>query len=270
MRSNQYMPDTNRLSVLLSVILLTYACLPYIKIPESSFNLSIFNVYIEYSFNISMLVYFILSIFSAIGTDWLISDHPSKKRKQMYQHWLLPALTAWVIGFPLSTIQVGLEWWAIFAFGAILLTLVFISEYIAVDFKDQNFNIAAIGLTSVSLAMYLILIISIRNLDPRLYIIFPAITLPLFLISLRTFYLYSRGKTKISWAIAITIIIGQFIAGLHYLPLSARSFGIIAVAPSYALIRISVALENQQKKKLVFIEPIIVMSLLFIVAIIIQ
>lgn len=267
MHEKRHLPDVNRLSVLLSIILITYACLPYINIPERSLDLGLFGVSMVYSYDISLLVYLILAIFSAIGIDWLVSDHPNLKRKMTYQHWLLPSFTSWVIGFSLNTIKVGLEWWVVFAFGAVLLALIFISEYIVVDFNDENFNLAANTLTSLSFALYLILAISIRGLGLRLYLLLPTLVFPLFLIALRTYYLHFHGKTKFAWAVAITIVMGQFITGLHYLPLSAKAFGLITIAPVYALIRISISLDRKQSNPIVYIEPALMMLLLFSIAI---
>ena len=36
-------------------------------------------------------------------------------------HWLLPGLTAWAIGVPLGSLDVGVAWWIAFGFGSFIL-----------------------------------------------------------------------------------------------------------------------------------------------------
>ena len=53
-------------------------------------------------------------------------------------HLFLPALTAMIIGLPLSTLQASPFWWVVFAFGGLLFVMVIASEYIALDNQDSR------------------------------------------------------------------------------------------------------------------------------------
>ena len=44
---------------------------------------------------------------TATGMDWLLRGHPSLEGRPTYQWWLLPTLTTFVIGVPLSILSIG-------------------------------------------------------------------------------------------------------------------------------------------------------------------
>ena len=254
-------PDTNRLSVLLAIILLTYACLPYINVPTNDLTINILGVTLNYSLNIVSLIYVILALLAGVGIEWLLSDHPHPQRKNTYQHFLLPVLTTWALSIPLNSIEVGLEWWVVYALGAIMLTLVFISEYIVVDFMDNRYNLASITLTAISFALFLVIAISIRALDLRLYLLLPAMVFPLMLICMRVLFLGLQGHKFIEWSFVISLIVGQMLIGFHYLPMRPQTFGLIIVGFAYALATLVISIENNKRGKSIWLEPITIIML---------
>ena len=171
--------------------------------------------------------------------DWIISTHPHNPGKDRLQHWLLPALTAWTIGIPLNSIEKGPAWWGVFLFGGSLLVLVILAEYISVDPSDSRNTVVSIGISALSLGLFLILAISIRASGARLYLVLPAIGIGSALVSLRVFYLRSGSAWQYAWSTGISLFLVQIAAGLHYLPLSPVQFGLLQVGLLYDLITIS-------------------------------
>ena len=266
MEDRNYLPDTDRLSVLAAIILLAYALLPFVKIPEYSLNFQVSGILFTFSLNFTTVTSILTAAIVAAGTDWLLRSHPNLGHQRTFQHWLLPALTTWVIGVPLSSLTVGWQWWSVLAFGGVMLVLVLISEFIVVDLNDVRHTPATIGLTAVSFALFLILSIALAAAGSRLYVILPAIMLAIFLVILRTLYLRSGGRWCIAWAAGISLVIGQVTAGLHYLPLTPLQFGLLVLGLAYALTSVAGSIEEGKSWHTLWIEPVIMLVLLWSLA----
>lgn len=269
MNEHQHLPDTNQLSVLAATILLAYALTPFVRVPESSLVIRLpFGIY-TFQANFSGIVSLLTSALAAVGTDWLLRSHPHKGDHPTWPHILLPALTAWTIGLPLSTLAVGLQWWVVFAMGGGLLAFVFIAEYIVVDFHDIRHGPATIGLTALSFALYLVLAIAVRASSLRLYLLLPLLAIPLALVCLRTMFLRAGGIWHISWTFAIVVVVAEVAAGLQYLPLSPLAYGLVLTALAYGLISTASAIEEGRTWPGLLVEPGVVMALLGGVAILV-
>jgi hypothetical protein len=258
---HQNLPDINRLSVLAATILLAYAFTPFIKLPERSLAVQLPGFLFELTLNFNTLVSVFVAILAASGTSWLLQGHPQLGEQHTYQHWLLPALTAWAIGVPLGTSAVGLQWWAVFAFGGVLLVLVFTAEYIVVDVSDARQAPATVGLTAVSFALYLTLAIALRAAGLRLYLVLPALLVTIGLVALRTLYLRLGGRWSWSWSIAIALVVGQVVLGLHYWPISPLSFGLAVVGPAFALTSLAGSVQDGRPWRTLWVEPGLMLAL---------
>lgn len=257
MEQRHFLPDTNRLSVLAAMVLLVYVLLPYVDIPERELDLGVLGILFVFRLNFATVTALLGAALTAAGTDWILKGHPSLGNQRTFQHWLLPALTAWVISVPLSTLTVGWQWWTVLAFGGMLLVLVLTAEYIAVDLQDVRHAPAAIGLISVSFALFLILTIALTAAGSRLYVLLPGVMLAMFLVVLRSLYLRLGGRWCVAWAFGIALVIGQVTAGLHYWPLPAISFGLIILGLAYALTSIAAAMEEGRPWRNSWFEPLV-------------
>ena len=266
MDEHTHLPQMNQLSVLASTILLAYALTPFVNIPVTSLTLRLPFAVFTFSLNFSTIVSILVAALAGFGADWLLRSHPHRESKTTIDHSLLPALTAWVIGIPLSSLGFGLGWWILFAIGGILLVLIFVAEYIVVDFSDVRFGPAAGGLSALSFALFLILAISIRSTGLRLYLALPALAVPIFLISLRTLYLRTNGQWHLVWAAGITLVILQIAIGLQYLPVSPLGYGLYLVGPAYAITTAAVSIEEGRSLRSFWPEPVVVLVLLVLLA----
>lgn len=264
MNEHQNLPDINRLSIIAATILLIYCLAPFIEIPgvdwEVRFPWAVFYL----RFDMATIISILIALITTAGTDWLLRSHPRIGEQNLIQHLILPTLTAWVIGIPLYRIPINMQWWAVFAFGGILLIMVLISEYIAVDLTDSNYALATMGLSAVSYALFLFLTISLRGSGLRLYLVLPGIAVAAFLMSLRTLYLRLAGKWCLNWSIAIMMVVSQIIIGLHYLPVSPLAYGLILLGPTYALINLAGSYEEGRLWDAIWAEPVIVLLLIWV------
>ncbi len=264
------MPNYDRLSIIAAMVLLAYALTAFIHIPEQTISLQLPGFLLEFKLNLITIVSGLVAILAASGTDWLLSTHPRITRNNRIYHWLLPALTAMVIGVPLDTMQPGTTWWVLFGLGGILFSAVLTLEYISVDPEDERYSLAMIGLTAVALALLLILLITMRGAGFRLFLILAAEIPATALISARCLSLRMNGRWSLPWAGVITLITTQVAIGLYYLPLSPLRFGLSLIAITYALISIVAALEERQPKHRLWTEPTIMSGALILIAILLR
>jgi hypothetical protein len=262
------LPDINRLSVLTATIMLAYALTRYVNIEPANLGLNFLGIFLSFQIDFKTIVSVLVAALAATGSDWLLRDHPALFGKaggwrSTLQHWILPALTAWVIGVPLGNLSTSPEWWIVFGMGGVLLVLVFIAEYSVADVADIRHPAATVGLTALSFSLYLILAIAVRSASFRLYLMLPALALAVWLVSLRTLYLRLSGKWLFAWASVIAVVAGQIAMALHYWPVSPIRFGLILLGPSYALTSVVGGLEEGRPVRSWLVEPVVMLSLIW-------
>jgi hypothetical protein len=190
---------------------------------------------------------------------WLVQSHPALAGRSSLPFCLLPALSAWVFGIPLSLLPFGYLWVGSFIAAGLLLILVMVAEYIAVDPDDVRYPPAAAGLTAVSFALFLILAIVLRSAQVRLLWILPALALSAGLVSLRTLYLRSPVAWQVLPSLAVSMIIAHLTAALQYWPISPIAFGMAVFGPAYALTTFISRLNEADSWRAALLEPGIVL-----------
>lgn len=266
MEEHRHLPDANRLSVVAATILLAYALMPFIRFPERVLDLQLPGFFLSLEFQFSTVVSVLVALLAAAGTDWLLQKHPHLRGQRREPHWLLPAMTAWVIGVPLTNLSMGVEWWAVFALGGLLLVLVLVSEYIVLDPNDVRQGPAGIGLTAVSFALFLVLVIAIRAAELRLYTLLITLTPAVFMVSLRALYLRLGGVWKWGWALVIALIVDQLAIGLHYLPISPLRYSLLLLGLGYSLTSLAGGLEEGRPLSTVLGEPVAMLAVIWALA----
>ena len=231
----RFLPNLDRISVLSATILLAYTLTGLIRVPARQFAAQLPGFYLEIQVNIQTVVSLLVIALAVSGTDWLIQEQPAAQDHPRFQHWLLPALTAWVIGIPLYQGSLGTYWWLGILAGGGTLMLVLTAEYVVADEKNPYYAVAAVGLTAVAFALFFLLAITLRVTKLRLYLLVPALTLAIVLISLRTLSLRMQGQWLLLASGVCAIIVAQFAAAAHYLPFSPISYGLFLLGPFYGL-----------------------------------
>lgn len=268
MAESKHLPNINRISVLSAAILLAFTVAGFISIPTQDLSIQIPSLFLDITINTELIITFLIAGLTASGADWLVREHPSFQGGISIQHWLLPALTAWVIGLILFQQPFSFLWWIIFAIGGATLILVLIAEYIVVDSKDVYHIPATIGLTALAFALFLTLTITIRNSEVRIFLLAPTITAASGLTSLRTLHLLHK-KWAFTQTAVIAIIIGQLSAALNYIRIDPISFGLILLGPAYALTSLAGDLLVRRFQKHMILEPMLVLGMVWGIAILI-
>jgi hypothetical protein len=266
----RYLPDLNRVSVLTAVVLLTYAIDHLVKAPGITLTLRLPGFYLAYPMSLSTAMTIMAAGLTASGMEWLLRSHPSLRYIQSprtVDHWLLPTLTAFILGVLLNILPTGSAWWIGFALSSGILVAVFMADYITVEPGAPNYPIASAGLIALSYALFYLFVIALRTAGARLFVIIPAIFLAAGLVSLRTLHLRQSGRWDFPWAIGIGIICVQITGGMHYWPLSAVQFGLILIGPLYALTTFTYSLGEDVPLRTALVEPGIILALTWITAI---
>jgi hypothetical protein len=260
------LPNPERISVLAGTIILVYLLTPYVSLPAIEIPIRLPGVFLPLELNFRTLVSIIVAALTATGADWLLREHPAYRGGITAQHWLLPALTAWVIGSVLYTIPLTPIWWAALAVGSLVLTLVLVAEYIALDPQDRRYPIAVAGLAALAFGLFLALTITLHAAGMRLFLRLPFIAGSAGLVTFRVLSLRGAGHWPVWETITMLILSGQIAASLHYWPISNISYGLALLAPLYASINYLAALQQGLSPRRALFEPLSIGGLILIAA----
>lgn len=256
------------MSVLIAAILMAYALAHFVNLPVWEYSVQLPGLFISLEVNLQMLVSLLVAGLTAAGAEWLLRDHPSiQKKRATIEHWLLPGLTALVISLPLIQVQPGIAWWLGLIIAGVLLSIVLIAEYIVVDPNDVRQPPAAATLSAISYTLLLILFVALRITELRLVYILPVVFFSVFLVSLRTLNLRLHQYWAYIESAVIALIIVQWAAALHYIPISPVSYGLILFAPAYAITSLIANLAEEQTLRRSLVEPLLITFLVGMLAI---
>ena len=260
MQSQQHaqdLPNIDHLSGVAAMIVLAYTLERFINLPAWQFSRQLPGLYIELNIDVSLITSLLVAGMTAAGANWLMRDHPAAQGKSTLVHAILPALTSLVIGIPLIGVPVGLGWWIGLISGAIILVLVLIAEYIAVDPQDIHLPLASAALSAVSFALFLVLAGALRSAGVRLLYNTPILVLAAWLVSLRVTNLRLLGEWTIYESAIIAFVIGQVTAAVNYWPLTPIAFGLVLLGPTYALISLFCNLIEGKRYRQYILEPLL-------------
>jgi len=256
-----YLPDIDRLGVLIASVLLAYALTRLIQSPRFTLTLTLPGFYFAFPLTLSTAMTFMAAGLTATGMDWLMRGHPSLGARATTEHLMLPTLTTFIIGVPLSILPAGLTWWIGFGIGAVLLVSVFLAEYTVLEPSAPYYAVARAGLTALSYALFLILTTAMRFSGARLFLVIPVVFISAALISLRILHLDGSDRWDFPWAAGIGLVCAQICAGLHYWPLTPVQFGLALTGPLYALSMLSINITENIPFRRAMLGPAIVVGL---------
>lgn len=269
LRQKSYLPNSNRIGLLTSTVLLAFTAAHIIPSPQFSIEAQLPGFFLNIPFNIPILMNLLTAGLTATGMDWLLRGHPSLKGRATLQWWLLPTLTAFVISTLLSILPPGRPWWIGFAISGVFIFFVFLAEYIVVDADSPYYTISIAGLTAISYSLFFILAVALRSGSARLFLLLPGLFIAAALASLRILHLHLGGHWEYAWALGIGFVCIQIAAGLHYWPLSPVKFGLMLIGPLYGLVNLAINLRENIPTGRAMFEPALTTAICWGLAIII-
>ncbi|HET6846009.1 MAG TPA: hypothetical protein VFH29_04200 [Anaerolineales bacterium] len=238
----QNLPAPNQIGIVGATVLMCYALTHLVSRPGITLAIQLPGFYYAYALTLGTAMTVMAGGLTASGMDWLLQGHPGVHRRRAVEHWMLPTLTAVIIGIVLDILPDGPAWWTGLVIGAVILVAVLVAEYITVDPGAPFYALASAGLTALSYTLFLLFVISLRLGAARLFLVVPAVFFASGLVSLRTLHLRLGERWDYPWAFGIGLVCAQIAAGIHYWPLSSLQFGLAALAPLYALTTLASAL----------------------------
>ena len=263
MQTHRYLPEANRVSVLMAAILLAFALTRVLSAPNLKIALPLAGIMLAFSVNLNTVIVVLAAGITATGMDWLLRTHPLIEQGESREHWLLPTLTVLVTGVSLYTLPGGTSWWLGFGLAGVVLVVVFLAEYVVVDPADTRYPAATAILTALAFAIFLILAVALRAANTRLFLILPALFLASGLAALRTLHLRLNESWELNWAIGIALVETQLAAALHYFPLTPVRFGLVLLGPVYALTLLAVSLSDGNPFRRASVEPLVMLMILW-------
>lgn len=267
MDEQHQLPDTDRIGVLTSTILLALALTRIVRAPEFNLELQLPGFFLSLPFNLTTVMSILTAGLTATGMDWLLREHPNLNGRPTLRWWLLPTLTTFVVSVTLSVLPDGRAWWTGFAVSGVFLLLVFLAEYIVVDPGARYYDASLAGLTAISYTLFFVLAVALRYGDLRLFLMFPALFLSAGFASLRVLYL-QLNRWEYAWSVGIAFVCVQVAAGLHYWPLSSIQFGLMLVGPLYGLTNLAINLNEDLPARRAMLEPAVATALCWGLAIV--
>ena len=262
----RYLPASNQVGVLTATVLLSYALAHLVSGPGLTLAIQFPGFYFEYALTMGTAMTLMAGGLTATGMVWLLHGHPALQGHRTIEHWMLPTLTAVIVGIVLDILPSGSAWWIGLLTGAVILLAVLVAEYIAVDPGAPPYALASAGLSALSYALFLLFVISLRLGAARLFLVVPAVFVASGLVALRTLHLRVSEKWDFPWALCIGLVCAQMAAGLHYWPLSSLQFGLAVLGPMYALTTLASGLAEDLPLRNAVRKPGIILGGLWVAA----
>ena len=233
----RHLPHPDRLSVLTAVIVLAYALTRVLALPSRAIHTTLLGSDLGFDLNGQVLMLGLVAALISAGSDTLVRSHPRLAGQPSHStvlHWILPGASALVLGAVLNRLPDGLLWWLGLAASALVLLLVLIAEYVAVDPDDPAWDVAALGLTALAYGLALVLFALLRSASARAVISATIAGLVAGGLALRLFALKSvpRGRAAL-YAFIVGVISAEATWALGYWRISASSAGLLAMIPFY-------------------------------------
>jgi len=233
-KATAFLPDRDRLSVVTATLAVALLSGYFIHLPGREIVLRLSWLVLPVRITVANLLAVLIAALTVAGTDWILSDHPSLEGRWTAAHWILPALTAWVVEVLLQHMPLGLAWWGTLFLGLALWLLVLVAEYIVIDGSDARYPLAATGLTGLGFLSFFLLAVAVRSSGLRLFFAAPMLGLAGGMVALRTFNLQLHGVWRPVEAVFLTVIVAQLTAAWHYLPIPPVAFSLMLTAVAYA------------------------------------
>jgi hypothetical protein len=265
--NRSHLPSADRIGVLVASVLMAFALTRLIQSPRFTLTLDLPGFYFAFPITLSTFMTILAAALTAAGMDWLTRENSPHDGRANPEHLLLPTITTFVIGVPLSLLPDGWAWWSGFAFGAVLLTAVFLAEFVTTNPSAPSYAFARAGLTALAYALFLILAASLRFAGARLFILVPALFIFAGLISLRTLHLDGTDRWDFPWAIGIGLVCAQIGAGLHYWAVTPVQFGLALTGPLYALTMLSMSLAEGAPIRRAVVGPALIVGMAWAAAV---
>ncbi len=233
--------NRGRLSVLVALVVLTFAILPLIEAPSSgSVGTSFLGTPLRLDITSGTLALVLVTILTCAGVDQLVHEHPRVRRGEVphtFSFWIIPAVTVIVASQLVINITDVPLWILSLVATAALLWLTIMSEYAAIDPEGPLAGRARLFLTAMAYIMAVLLFSLIWNTRARSSI---SATLTFMAAGALTFDLLFAAHPKfgrvVLYAAAIALVLAEANWAINYWRSNVFTAAVAQLLAFYALV----------------------------------
>ncbi len=214
--------DRDRLSALTALVILIYALLRIVDLPELALETSLFGLMISIDFNTPLVLLTLSAALTAAGADWIVRGHPlADDATRTAEHWIVPGLASLGIGAILSQLPTGPSLWIGLPLAVLLLIAVLVAEFIVFDTSDPRYDYARVGLRTLAYLLLVGALFAIHAVNLRAFYLVPLTFLASVAVSWRLQRLEAiHPKRSLVYALVTGTLGAQAAWAFHYWPLS--------------------------------------------------
>jgi hypothetical protein len=241
-------PDRDRLSALTALVILIYALLRIVDLPEINLQTTILGLLISMNFNMPLVLLSLSAALTAAGADWIVRGHPNAMQgTRTAEHWIVPGLASLGIGAILSQLPTGATLWVGLPLAALLLIAVLIGEFIVFDPNDPRYDFARVGLRTLAYLLLVGTIFAIHAVNLRAFYLVPLTFVASVAVSWRLQRLEAiQPKRSLLYALMTGVLGAQAAWAFHYWPLSPLKVSLILALWVYLTHGWARSLEKQE------------------------
>ncbi len=233
------MPNYDKLSAVVSVILLCLALSLMVVWPTETFSFVVLGSPLTIRFSQEWLAAALLASLSMFGTASIMRLHPLSQGGTLprtFVSWILPGLATMLAAVLLPRAPGRIYALGGLAVMGILLPLIITAEYRTVDPAASGYKAIRLGLNFVAYLVALVLFVLIRQSKaPRLLIAMAALAgSSLLALNLLQDTQQSLRRTGL-YALIVGLVIGEIVWALSYLKLNSLTAGILLLLIFYLI-----------------------------------
>lgn len=238
------MPNYDRLSVVVSLILLCLALSLIIELPTRTFSFVVLGSPLTIRFSQNWPVAALLASMACVGTDSIVRLHPlSRGRKKLpctFVFWILPGLAILLATLLLPRAPNRIYTLGSLAMMGILLPLIITAEYHTVDPAAPGYRAARLGLNVVAYLIALVLFVLIYGSRARSLLSATATLAGGGLLALDLLHgaRQSLGRTSL-YALIVGLVMGEIVWALNYSKVNSLTAGILLLLIFYLITGLS-------------------------------
>lgn len=239
------MPNYDRLSVVVSLILLCLALSLIIELPTRTFSFVVLGSPLTIRFSQNWPVAALLASMACVGTDSIVRLHPlargrKKKLPCTFVFWILPGLATLLATLLLPRAPNRTYTLGSLAMTGILLPLIITAEYHTVDPAAPGYRAARLGLNVVAYLIALVLFVLVYGSRARSLLSATATLAGGGLLALDLLHgaRQSLGRTSL-YALIVGLVMGEIVWALNYSKVNSLTAGILLLLIFYLITGLS-------------------------------
>lgn len=233
------MPRTDRLGIVISLVMVGLALSVSISLPSREFSFLVFGSELSLRLSGQAQLAFIIAALVCVGVDAIIRTHPLVHRQKLaytMTFWVLPSLIVISSLILLS----NLSWWgyrvSLILSTGFMLAMIVVAQYRSIDPGDRHQRTGRLILNAIVYAVALVWFITLYRMQVRSILSATGVLVVSGLLALELLRtLENRARRTWLYAFLVGVLMGELTWALNYSSLETRVGGAVLLLFFYAL-----------------------------------